>query len=154
MHSPRQVEEGLVSSDCLHSPLGNYLRFERWEELGKSTKQSVVVEIKGWSDQIKNAFSSNIHPVGNMNLQNVAIHPIVVEIFYSGPKNKTITHLNTWLSCPGTSLYWCEREARWCSQHRDSPAGPASDSPWRPAMRPWRCSSLWPQGWETGTGWS
>lgn len=61
-------------------------------------------------------------------------------------------YLLTWLSCPGTSLCWCGKEARWCSWRRDSPAHPVSGSPWRPAMRPWRCSSLWLQGLETGTG--
>lgn len=35
MHSPGQVEEGFVSSDRIHSPLGDYLRFERWKELRK-----------------------------------------------------------------------------------------------------------------------
>ncbi|KAI3369798.1 hypothetical protein L3Q82_024624, partial [Scortum barcoo] len=39
MHSPGQVEEGLVSSDCIHSLLGNHLRFERWKELWKPAKE-------------------------------------------------------------------------------------------------------------------
>lgn len=38
MHGPGQVQEGLVSSDCIHSLLGDNLRFERWKELGKPTK--------------------------------------------------------------------------------------------------------------------
>ncbi|KAF3856948.1 hypothetical protein F7725_017671 [Dissostichus mawsoni] len=38
MHSPGQIEEGLVSSHCIHSPLGNHLRFERRKELGNLRK--------------------------------------------------------------------------------------------------------------------
>lgn len=37
VHGPGQVDEGLVGSDCIHSPLGNQLRLERREELGKPT---------------------------------------------------------------------------------------------------------------------
>lgn len=62
MHSPGQVEEGLVSSDCIHSPLGNYLRFERWKELGKPTKEKIVLRLNdGHSDTMKAAFSWRIH---------------------------------------------------------------------------------------------
>lgn len=72
------------------------------------------------------------------------------------PTKKTLwaPSQHTWLSCPGTSRCWCGKEAPWCRPRRDSPAGPASDSPWRPLTRPWRCSSLWPRGWGTATGWS
>lgn len=38
VHSPRQVEESLVRSDCIHSPVSYDLWFERREELGKPTK--------------------------------------------------------------------------------------------------------------------
>lgn len=69
-------------------------------------------------------------------------------------KSNCCKPLLTWLSCPGTSLYWCGREAPWCSWRQDSPADPGSGSPWRPAMRPWKCSSLWLPGSETGTGWN
>lgn len=47
VHCPWQVEESLVSSDCINSPLGNYFRFEGWKELGKPGKK------KKWQFEIK-----------------------------------------------------------------------------------------------------
>lgn len=41
MHRPGQVKKGFVCSDCIHSPLGDYLRFERWKELRKPTKEKL-----------------------------------------------------------------------------------------------------------------
>lgn len=47
MHGPGQVEKSLVSSNRINSPLGNYLRFERWKELRKSMeKKDSSVEMK------------------------------------------------------------------------------------------------------------
>lgn len=39
MHRPGQVKKGFVRSDCIHGPLGDYLRLERWEELRKPAKE-------------------------------------------------------------------------------------------------------------------
>lgn len=41
MHCPGQVKKGLVCSNCIHGPLGDYLRFERWKELRKPTKEKL-----------------------------------------------------------------------------------------------------------------
>lgn len=62
--------------------------------------------------------------------------------------------LITSLSCPGTSLCPCGREALCYSPLQGSPAGLASGFPWRRKKRPWTCSSRWLQGWRTGREWS
>lgn len=49
MHSPRQVEKGLVCSDSIHSPLGNHLRFKRRKEVGKPTDERQVVRDNAFS---------------------------------------------------------------------------------------------------------
>lgn len=43
MHRPGQVKKSFVRSDCIHSPLGDYLRFERWKELRKPTKKKKLM---------------------------------------------------------------------------------------------------------------
>lgn len=39
VHRPWQIKEGFVTSDCVHSLLGDHLGFERWEELGEPVRE-------------------------------------------------------------------------------------------------------------------
>lgn len=71
MHSPGQVEEGLVCSDCIHGPLSDHLRFKRRKELRKPTREKKVVFTLNDdpSNETKNAFPSYIHySTNNLNV--------------------------------------------------------------------------------------